>query len=373
MSRPLFRPAVAGLVPYEPGKPAEEVRRELGLERVVKLASNEGQFGPFPAALEALERGAAGLNRYPDGGAYLLVEALAAKHGVDPAAVAVAAGADAVILYLSLAVLDPGDEIVCGWPSFPSYVLDALKLAAIPKQVPLTDHRYDVERMLGEVTGRTKIAYLCNPNNPTGTMIGRAEVDTWFERVPEHVLTVLDEAYFEYVDGPEYPDGIEEHFKAGRRVLVLRTFSKIYGLAGLRIGYGVGPPEVVTAVKKVRNAFDINQAAQDAALASLGAEEEIARRRELTAAGRAQLVQACAGLELPVALPPVGNFVFVEVGEDSRPVFDALLREGVIVRPLGPFGAPGAIRVTVGTEEENGLFAAALERVTMLAPGSPRA
>jgi histidinol-phosphate aminotransferase len=370
VSDALLRPAIAELVPYEPGKPVEEVQRELGLERVVKLASNEGQFGPFPSALEAIKRGAPELNRYPDGGAYRLVHALADKHGVGPANVAVAAGADAVIMYLSLATLDPGDEVVCGWPSFPSYVLDAIKLGATPQQVPLSSGRYDVARLLAAITERTKIVYLCNPNNPTGTMIGRADVDAYFERVPEHVLTVLDEAYYEYVDEPDYPDGIEEHFKARRRVLVLRTFSKIFGLAGLRIGYGVGPEDVVEAVKKVRNAFDVNQTAQDAALASLGQAEEIARRRALTAEGRARLVAACADLELPIAAAPVANFVFVEVGEDARPVFDALLREGVIVRPLAPFGAPGAIRVTVGTPEENDLFAAALGRVMALTPGS---
>jgi histidinol-phosphate aminotransferase len=341
----------------------EEVQRELGLDRVVKLASNEGQFGPFPEALEAIARGAPELNRYPDGGAYKLRRALAEKHGVEFENVAVAAGADAVVMYLSLAVLDPGDDIVCGWPSFPSYVLDAIKLGAEPKRVPLTDQRYDVERILGEVGPRTKLVYLCNPNNPTGTMISRAEVETYFERVPDHVLTVLDEAYFEYVVEDDYPDGIEEHFKAGRRVLVLRTFSKIYGLAGLRVGYGISSPDVVAAIGKVKNAFDINQTAQDAALASLGNEEEIARRRARTAAGRAQLAETCAELGLTVAAPAVANFVYVEVGEDSRPVFEALLREGVIVRPLGPFGAPGAIRVTVGTEEENTLFGAALERV----------
>jgi histidinol-phosphate aminotransferase len=367
---PFFRPAIAALVPYEPGKPVEEVQRELGLERVVKLASNEGQFGPFPAALEAIERGAPDLNRYPDGGMYRLVHALADQHGVAPENVAVAAGADAVITYLSLATLDPGDEIVCGWPSFPSYVLDAVKLGATPQRVPLDGGRYDPERLLAAVSERTKIVYLCNPNNPTGTMIGRSDVDAYFERVPEHVLTVLDEAYYEYVEEPDYPDGIEEHLKAGRRVLVLRTFSKIYGLAGLRVGYGIGPADVVQAVKKVRNAFDVNQSAQDAALASLGHDEEITRRRRLTSEGRAQLVAACADLELPIAAPPVANFVFVEVGEDCRPVFDALLREGVIVRPLAPFGAPGAIRVTVGTSEENELFAAALGRVMALTPGS---
>jgi histidinol-phosphate aminotransferase len=367
----LFRSAIAELVPYEPGKPVEEVQRELGLDRVVKLASNEGQFGPMAAAREALERSLAELNRYPDGGAYRLTTALADKHGVDPDAVALAAGADAVIMYLSLATLDPGDEIVCGWPSFPSYVLDATKLGAKTVTVPLRDDRYDAEALLAAITARTKLVYVANPNNPTGTMVGREALDAYFDRVPPHVLTVLDEAYFEYVDAADYPDGIEEYLKRdARRVLVLRTFSKIYGLASLRVGYGVGPPEVVTAIRKVRNAFDISGPAQDAALASLGEDAEIARRRAVTAEGRGQLEEICAGLGLRVAAPPVANFVFAHVGGDARQLFEALLHEGVIVRPLGPFGAPEAIRVTVGTREENELFAAALARC--LEPASSR-
>src|SRR5215213_2954795 len=199
---PLVRPAVQGLVPYEPGKPVEEVQRDLGLDRVVKLASNEGQFGPLPSALEALARGARDMNRYPDGGAFRLRAALATRHGVESSEIALAAGADGVIGYLSLAVLDPGDEIVCGWPSFPSYVLDAIRMGAEVKQVPLVGHSYDPEALLAEVTPRTKIVYLCNPNNPTGTMIEREAIDAYFERVPGHLLTVLDEAYFEYVDEP---------------------------------------------------------------------------------------------------------------------------------------------------------------------------
>jgi histidinol-phosphate aminotransferase len=365
----LTRSAIAGLVPYEPGKPVEEVQRELGLERVVKLASNEGQFGPFAAALAALEEGRAGLNRYPDGGAYRLVMRLAEKHGVEPQNVAVAAGADAVITYLSLASLDPGDEVVFGWPSFASYPLAAVKMGATPVRVPLTEHRYDVERILAAVTDRTKIVYLCNPNNPTGTMISRTEVEAYFAGVPDGVLTVLDEAYFEYLEEPDYPDGIEEHMKAGRRVLVLRTFSKIYGLAGLRVGYGIGPKEVVDAIKKVRNAFDVTQPAQDAAVASLGDPAEVERRRQLNAQARARLVELCGQTGLEIASPAVANFVYAEVGEDARPVFDALLREGVVVRPLAPFGAPGAIRVTVGTPEENELFAEAIRRVLVTAPG----
>jgi histidinol-phosphate aminotransferase len=367
----LFRPAIADLVPYEPGKPVEEVQRELGLERVVKLASNEGQFGPLPAAVEALERGIRAANRYPDGGAYRLTVALAAKHGVEPGNVALAAGADAVILYLSLATLDPGDEIVCGWPSFPSYVLDALKLGATPVRVPLVDDAYDLEALVAAIGPRTKLVFVANPNNPTATMVGRDELDAYFERVPAHVLTVLDEAYFEYVDETDYPDGIEEYLKRdGRRVLVLRTFSKIYGLAALRVGYGIGPDDVVAAIRKVRNAFDVTQPAQDAALASLGGDEEVRRRRDLNAAGRAELEEICAGLPVRVGPRPVANFIYVDTGRDVAPLFDALLREGVIVRPLAPFGAPEAIRVTVGTEEENGLFGEALQRCLALVPGS---
>jgi histidinol-phosphate aminotransferase len=289
---------------------------------------------------------------------------------VDPGEVALAAGADAVIMYLSLATLDPGDEIACGWPSFPSYVLDAIKMGATPVRVPLEDDAYDLDALADAITPRTKIVYVANPNNPTGTMVGRAEVDRFLDRVPEHVLVVLDEAYHEYVDEPDYPDGIEEYWKRdGRNVLVLRTFSKIYGLAALRVGYGIGPPEVVAAVRKVRNAFDVTQSAQDAALASLDQGDEVRRRREVTAEGRAQLLEATAGLPVRVGPRPVANFIYVDTGRGVGPLYDALLREGVIVRPLAPFGAPEAIRVTVGTADENALFGAALDRTLALVPG----
>ena len=356
-----FKPAVQDLVPYEPGKPVEEVQRELGLERVVKLASNEGPFGPFPAALEAIEREARDLNRYPDGGAWRLRTALAELHGVRFEEIAPGAGSDGVVDYLSQLALDPGDEVVCGWPSFPSYAIDALKLGAVPRQVPLRDHRYDLDAMLEAIGPKTKLVYVCHPNNPTGTMNTRAELDTFLDHVPGHVLTVLDQAYYEYIDDPDYVDGLE-YLKAGRRVVVLRTFSKIYGLAGLRVGYAVGPAELVTSIAKVRRAFDVNSFAQAAALASLDAPDELARRREVNAEGLVQLEKIMRehGLEPP---PSVANFLFAQVGEDSRPLFEQLLREGVIVRPAGGFGAPGAIRVTVGTPEENELFGEALGQV----------
>jgi histidinol-phosphate aminotransferase len=358
-----FRRSLADLVPYEPGKPVEEVQRELGLERVVKLASNEGPFGPFPAAREALARAVDELNRYPDGGAYRLRTALAERHDVRFEEVALGAGADGVVDCLSQAVLDPGDVIVCGWPSFPSYVIDALKVGAEARRVPLRDDRYDLPALLDAVDERTKLVYLCHPNNPTGTMNTRAELDAYFAAVPEHVLTVVDQAYFEYIEEPDYPDAIEEYVKAGRRVIVLRTFSKIYGLAGLRIGYGVAPAPVVTAVGKVRRAFDLSIPAQAAALASLDDPDELARRVRLNAAGRAEVEATLRAHGLTPAGPAVANFLYADVGGDAREVFEDLLRLGVIVRPLAGFGAPSAIRVTVGTPEENAVFAEALSRL----------
>jgi histidinol-phosphate aminotransferase len=358
-----FRPPVRDLVPYEPGKPVEEVQRELGLERVVKLASNEGPFGPFPAALEAIARCAPELNRYPDGGAYRLRAALAELHDVRFEEVAVGAGSDGLVDGLSQAVLDPGDEIVCGWPSFPSYVIDAKKLGATPTTVPLKDERYDLEAMVEAITPRTKVVYVCHPNNPTGTMNTRAELDAYFDRVPEHVLTVLDQAYLEYIDDPDYPDGIAEYLKAGRKVVVLRTFSKIFGLAGLRVGYAVAAPGVVTALGKVRRAFDITTPAQEAALASLNDPEEIERRRLENARRRPEVEGILREHGFAPAGPAVANFLYCEVGEDSRPLFERLLREGVIVRPTHGFGGPEAIRVTVGTAEENAFLAEALDRI----------
>ena len=357
-----FRPSVNGLQPYQPGKPVEDVQRELGLERVIKLASNEGPFGPFPAALEAMARGAEELNRYPDGGVYRLTAALAERHDVAFEEVAVGAGADGCIDMLSQAILDPGDEVVCGWPSFPSYVIYARKQNAAATLVPLADHRYDLDALLDAITPRTKLVYVCHPNNPTGTMNTQDELDAFFDRVPARVLTVVDQAYFEYIDRPDYPDAIERYLKAGRKVVVLRTFSKIYGLAGLRVGYAVGPRRCIQAMTKVRRPFDITTPAQAAALASLGNDAELARRRTLNAEGLARLEQMLRdhGLD-PV--PSVGNFVYVDTGGDANELFERLLREGIIVRPLAGFGSTKAIRISVGAPDELDVLADVLGRV----------
>jgi len=334
----LIRPALSGLVPYEPGKPVEEVQRELRLERVVKLASNEGPYGPFPAAQEAIARALLELNRYPDGGAFRLRQALAERHGVAFEEVTVCAGADAVVGYVALATLDPGNEAITGWPSFASYVVDS-------------------------ISERTKLVFLAVPNNPTGTTSTRAELDAYFAAVPPHVLTVLDQAYFEYIEEPGYPDAIEEYAKAGHRVVVLRTFSKIFGLAGLRVGYGIGPRDVVTAIGKVRRAFDVTSAGQEGALASLGHAEEVARRRAANREAMALLEGVLRDHGFEPAGPAVANFLFVEVGDGVAALIEALLRKGVIVRPLGLFGAPGALRITAGTPDEIAFLAEALDAV----------
>ena len=358
-----FRPAIRDLIAYEPGKPVEELQRELGLEQIVKLASNEGSWGPFPSALEAIERSAGELNRYPDGGAYRLRCALAERHDVRPEEIVPAAGADAVVDWLSQVLLDPGDEVVCGWPSFPSYLIDAQKMGAVARLVPLRDHGYDLDGMLEAIGPRTKIVFVCYPNNPTGTANTSEELHRYFDSVPDHVLTVVDQAYFEYVEDADHCDTIAAYFKEGRQVVVLRTFSKIYGLAGLRIGYGVGPEDVVREVVKVRRAFDVTSTSQEAALASLDNDAEIERRRRATNDARAELSRILVAHGFEPVGPAVANFLYFEVGDDAKELFGRLLHEGVIVRPLAGFGAPEAVRVTVGTPEDHTVLDTALSAV----------
>jgi histidinol-phosphate aminotransferase len=326
-------------VPYEPGKPVEELQRELGLENIVKLASNEGSWGPLPAALEAIQRSARELNRYPDGGAFRLRAALAERHGVRFEEIAPGAGADGVMDCVAQTLLDPGDEIVCGWPSFSSYVIDAQKMGAKTRLVPLRDHRYDLHAMLGAVGPRTKIVYICYPNNPTGTASNRAELDAYFASVPDHVLTVIDQAYFEYVEDPDYADTVETYFKGGCNVLV------------------------VHAIGKVRRAFDMSTTSQEAALASLDDAAEIQRRRQATIEARAELSSILTRHGLEPVGPAVGNFLYADIGQDATALFESLLREGVIVRPLAGFGAPEAVRITVGTAEDHAVLDRALSAV----------
>jgi histidinol-phosphate aminotransferase len=352
------RPEIADLRPYQPGKPASALRRELGVERIVKLASNEGPLGPFPAALAAISEAAPGLNRYPERG-WELQQRLAARHGLAVDRIAPGNGADAVIANLALAYLRPGDEVLMGWPSFISYHLSAVKMGATPVHVPLRDGAYDLEALAGRVGDATRIVYVCSPNNPTGGIVSGDALAAFLEAVPDRVLVVIDSAYHEYVTDPAYVDAIAEH--AGRpNVVVLRTFSKIYGLAGLRIGYGVAPAPVVAELGKVRGPFDVSELAQVAAEASLDDDAELERRRSENEGERRRL-EAELGARGVKLYPAAANFVCAEVG-DGAALAARLERQGVIVRPLASFGAPSCVRVTVGLGDENDLFLTALDR-----------
>ena len=337
-----------------------------GLDRIVKLASNEGAFGPLPAALAAYEEAAAGLNRYPDAGAARLRGALAERHGLAPEQVIPGNGADELIRLCGAAVLDAGDAAVFPWPSFPSYISAATVHGAGIVQVPLgSDRRFDLDAVLEACTrpapagGRVRVVFLANPNNPTGTLLSRDEVRGFLDALPDRILCVLDEAYAEYCD--EEPEGAALVREGHGRLCVLRTFSKVYGLAALRVGYALASPEMADALDRVRPVFNLNQPAQEAAVASLGG--ALDERVEHVRAARGRLVATLEGAGLD-PIEPQGNFVYADVpGGDGDGLAEALLREGFIVRALRGFGAPGAIRVTCGTDDENAAFAEALARV----------
>ncbi|MFN8109712.1 MAG: histidinol-phosphate transaminase [Thermoleophilia bacterium] len=350
----LARPALAGVAAYEPGRPIEDVRRELGLDRIVKLASNEGPYPPFPAAVEAIRGAAEGLRLYPDPGAWALRDALSGHLGVPADRILPGNGVDSLIKLMCLALLDPGDELVMGWPSFISWRQGADTMGATVRTAPPgADGAYDLDALAALVGPATKLVVVVSPNNPTGGAVGADALAAFLDALPGHVLPVLDEAYFEYLP-PGGHDGVAL-VRAGRRLVVTRTFSKAYGLAGARIGYMVAPPELLAELGKVRNAFDVNALAQAAAVASLrdGVRLLPARMAEV-AAERARVDAGLRALGL-APVPSTANFVLVPVGGAERAgrLNTALLSHGVIVRPAGPFGAPDALRITIGLPEEN--------------------
>jgi histidinol-phosphate aminotransferase len=362
-----FAGALLDVLPPSPPSPAPaELAAELGVERVVNLSLNEGPLGPFPSALEAAERVLAGLNRYPSRGSYALTGGLAERLGVDPEEVVVAAGADAVIGYVCQAALVEGDEVVVPWPSFPSFVRDAQKSGARPVTVPLREGAIDLAAVAAAIGPRTRLVFLATPNNPTGLALDAADLRAFVDAVPPHVLPVIDEAYAEYLE-PGSGDAVRDLLQTGRRVLSIRTFSKMYGLAGLRVGYGVGPADVIDPIRRVQRGYDVNAVAQAAALACLGESDEVARRRALNrdAVGLVEETLRAHGLSpLPGS---VANFVLVEVGEDAGALAAALRGQGVIVQPGAPFGAPSALRITAGRPEETQRLGAALDAI-----GRPR-
>jgi len=359
-----LRHALANVDPYRPQPPMAVLRAEFGLERIVKLASNEGAAGALPEAVVAYEAQAAELHRYPDGGGERLRAALASLHGVPAEQVVLGNGADELIRLCGAATLDAGDAAVFPWPSFPSYLSAAACHGADAVRVPLRKRAFDLDAVLEAVDGqapgggRRRLVFLANPNNPTGTLLDRGELCAFLNSLPGDVLCVLDEAYAEYAD-PE-PEGPALLREGRQRLCVLRTFSKVYGLAGLRIGYALASPEIADALGRVRPIFNANGPAQVAALASLAGRDALAERVARTQAARTALYQTLAEAGLaPVASQ--ANFVYADVPDGDGPGLALrLLQAGFIVRALDGFGAPGAIRVTCGTEEEMTAFAWAL-------------
>jgi len=350
-------PDIASLVPYVAGKPIEELERELGITRAIKLASNENPLGPSPKALAVLSEAARTLNRYPDGGAHRVRGALADRFKLTPDHVILGNGSDEIIGLLARAFLAPGDEAVMADQTFVIYKMEVTATHGVPIVVPLKEWRHDLPAMADAVTPRTRLLFVCNPNNPTGTMVSASEVDTMMARLPEQVIVVFDEAYYEYAHSRDFPDTLRL-VKQNRNAIVLRTFSKVYGLAGLRIGYGITTPEITGYLNRVRPPFNANSLAQRAALAALEDEEHVARSRAMNQAEMATVLAGITALGLrPV--PSEANFLYVDVGQDGRKVFEALLREGVIVRHI----EGRMLRITIGLPEENGRFLQALKKV----------
>jgi len=355
------REVVKDLKLYVPGKPIEEVKRELGLEEIIKLASNENPFGPSPKAVEAMVKAANEVHIYPDGNAFYLKEALAKSLGVDTEQLFLANGSDEVIQMIAVTFVNPGDEAVMAAPTFPRYQPTVLMMNGVTHELPLKDHQHDLEAFAAKINSRTKLIYICNPNNPTGTFIPKGQMDDFMARVPENVIVVFDEAYFEYVDDHEYPNGLD-YLAKGQNVIVMRTFSKMYGLAGLRLGYAITRPELVAGMNRVREPFNVNAMAQAAAVAALADQEHVAKVKAANLAGRDYLYQAFERMGLSY-IPTVANFIMVDTGKESAKVFQALLKKGIIVRSGDNLGYNTSVRVTIGTPEENQKFITALEEV----------
>ncbi len=358
--RHLIAPWLASLVPYQPGKPIEEVEREYGVRDSIKLASNENPLGPSPKAVAALRRAVEGIHRYPDGGGFYLKQKLAAKLGVGAEEIVLGNGSNEILELLARLFLRPGDDAVMSEQAFVVYASVVQAAAGIPRAVPLKNFTHDLDAIYGALRRSTRLVFLGNPNNPTGTIYRRRAFEQFLAAVRKDIVIVADEAYAEYVEDPEYPDSLRYH-SPDRLLVTLRTFSKIYGLAGLRIGYGVTSAEIAAAVERVRQPFNVNALAQAAAIAALEDDEHVERSRRANREGKRFLAEAFARLRLD-PVPTEANFVLVRVG-GGKDVTERLLRLGVIVRPVDGYGFPDHVRVTIGTPEENRRLVAALEQV----------
>jgi histidinol-phosphate aminotransferase len=362
MSSPLpLNPALRNVPVYQGGRPIEEVARELGLPAadIIKLASNENPLGPSPAALAAMQRVIAGLHLYPDGNAFYLKRKLAEKLGLTPENFILGNGSSEVIEFAGHALLEPGVDAVMSQYSFAIYPLVTRLFGANPIVVPARNYGHDLPAMLAALTPQTKVVFLANPNNPTGTVASPEEILWFVNAVPERVLVVMDEAYIEFLEQP--PDLLPLIRGGKPNLIIMRTFSKIFGLAGLRIGYGMASPELIAGLETIRQPFNINSIAQAGALAALEDAEHVRKTRANNTAGLRQVSEGLREMGVEY-IPSAGNFILARVGDGKR-VFDEMQKQGVIVRPMGGYDLPEWVRISIGTAKENERCLAALKKV----------
>lgn len=347
---------------YVPGKPVEEVERELGVKVEAKLASNENTLGPSPLAVQAIIDAAGQVNLYPDGSCHYLRQALSEKTGISTDQLLITNGADEALSMIARTYINPGDETVMPAPSFPQYEFATRVMDATPRMIPLkSDFTYDIEAMIDAVSDRTRIFYLCSPNNPTGTILTRAQLEFALDKLPKNILVVLDEAYYEYAAGPDYFDALD-YINNGYPVVALRTFSKIYGLAGLRVGYAIASKDMIRDIHSVREPFNVNRLAQVAAAAALLDSGHVEKGLKLVEEGKTLLYAELGALGFS-CVPTHTNFVFVNFKQSTDRLFQELLHKGIIVRPGGIYGYPDYARITIGTETENNKFLEALKDI----------
>ncbi|MCP4695724.1 MAG: histidinol-phosphate transaminase [Gammaproteobacteria bacterium] len=359
----LAAPGVRGLRPYSPGKPVEELEREYGIRNAVKLASNENPLGPDIRVLEALRANCSmdAMARYPDGSGFELKRALARKHGVEAAAITLGNGSNDVLELIVRAFVTPSHAVMFSQYAFAVYFLAARAAGARPVAVPAKCFGHDLEAMRAAITDDTRVVFIANPNNPTGTWVNKRELKAFLDAIPENVLVVADEAYIEYVEDPAYPDCVA-WLSDYPNLIVSRTFSKAYGLAGLRVGYTLSHPDVANLLNRVRQPFNVNSFALLAAQTALSNPAHLAQVVKLNRAGREQLTAAFDAMGLAY-IPSPANFICVDTGQSGAAVYESLLHEGVIVRPIDNYGLPTHLRVTMGLEQENALFIRALKKV----------
>lgn len=354
----LTRKGISDLKPYVPGKPIEDVKRELGLEEVIKLASNETSVGPSPLAVEAVKREAGNINLYPEATSRLLREKLANKLKIDKEMIIFGNGADDVIDLIGMAFINEGDEVITCETTFPAYRTAVKIMGGKFISVKLKDFRFNLEEIAKRINEKTKMIFLCNPNNPTGTILTKDEINNFIKQISQDIIVVFDEAYCDYVENKNYINGLP-FVSEGKNVIVVRTFSKIAGIAGVRVGYAIARQELISYLRRVVNPFTTNRLAQVAALASLDDEEHRKKVLNSNQEGKIYLYIELKKLEL-FYVPTETNFIFIDVKEDSEVIFNKLLKKGVIIRPGKPYGCTNFIRVTIGTSYENKKFIQAI-------------